>query len=121
MRMKKLLLLLTGGTICSFPDLEGHRSSDAKMAAPLLVETLRNSRSAYKNYEIDVETGGSMEQSAGKVTSDCGKYSSGICGYFDCPWYRYISLYSTTLRLFDDGKSYSGHAGIGSKATDRSR
>lgn len=56
MRMKKLLLLLTGGTICSFPDSEGHRSSDAKMAAPLLVETLRNSRSAYKNYEIDVET-----------------------------------------------------------------
>lgn len=54
MRVKKLLLLLTGGTICSFPDEEGVRDADTDRAEPLLVQALRNSRSAYRNYEIEV-------------------------------------------------------------------
>ena len=37
----KILLIMTGGTICSYPNGEGQLSPDAAAAAPLLVERLR--------------------------------------------------------------------------------
>ena len=52
--MKKLLLILTGGTICSFRDSTGHNASDADRAAPILTELLRNSDSPVKDTEFDV-------------------------------------------------------------------
>ena len=52
--MKKLLLILTGGTICSFKDSTGYNSADAGRAAPVLVELLRNSDSRAKEAEFDI-------------------------------------------------------------------
>ena len=52
--MKKILLILTGGTICSFRDSTGHNASDAGRAAPILTELLRNSDSPVKDTEFDV-------------------------------------------------------------------
>lgn len=52
--MKKLLLILTGGTIGSMVNNDLHRDVYSKKTAPILIDILRKSRSAYCNQEIDV-------------------------------------------------------------------
>ena len=44
-----ILLVLTGGTICSFADSKGERASKTKEAQALIVENFRNSNSVYKS------------------------------------------------------------------------
>ncbi len=43
-----ILLVLTGGTICSFADANGERSSNAKEAETLIVKNFRGSNSIYR-------------------------------------------------------------------------
>ncbi len=52
--MKKLLLVLTGGTICSFRNDTGYNSADTGRAAPILVNLLRESDSRSKDREFDI-------------------------------------------------------------------
>ena len=44
-----ILLALTGGTICSFADSIGERSSKTEKAQALIVENFRKSNSLYKS------------------------------------------------------------------------
>lgn len=52
--MRKILLILTGGTICSFAAEMGKNDVDSEKAAPILEEMLRKSDSPYRNTEFDV-------------------------------------------------------------------
>ena len=52
--MKKILLVMTGGTICSFKDSTGHNEADTVKAAPMLIDILRNSDSPVRDAEFDV-------------------------------------------------------------------
>ena len=52
--MKKILLIMTGGTICSFRDGTGYNAADVGKAAPLLIDVLRESDSTEKNAEFDI-------------------------------------------------------------------
>lgn len=47
----KILLILTGGTICSFADSSGERVSDTKKAETLIVSNFRESDSEYRSEE----------------------------------------------------------------------
>ncbi len=53
---KKILLILTGGTICSVEDEEGIRSSETRQIQYKIVSTFRNSSSPYKDTEFDYLT-----------------------------------------------------------------
>ena len=52
--MKRILLIMTGGTICSFRDSTGHNAADVGKAAPLLIDVLRDSDSPMKDAEFDI-------------------------------------------------------------------
>ena len=52
--MKRILLIMTGGTICSFQDSTGHNAADVGKAAPLLIDVLRKSESPMKDAEFDI-------------------------------------------------------------------
>jgi L-asparaginase/archaeal Glu-tRNAGln amidotransferase subunit D len=52
--MKKILLIMTGGTICSFKNSTGYNAADVVKAAPLLIDVLRNSESRARDAEFDV-------------------------------------------------------------------
>ncbi len=52
--MKRILLIMTGGTICSFRDSTGHNAADVGKAAPLLIDVLRESDSPMKDAEFDI-------------------------------------------------------------------
>ncbi len=52
--MKKILLIMTGGTICSFRDSTGHNAADVGKAAPLLIDVLRESESPMKDVEFEI-------------------------------------------------------------------
>ncbi len=52
--MKRILLIMTGGTICSFRDSTGHNAADVGKAAPLLIDVLRESDSPMKDVEFDI-------------------------------------------------------------------
>ena len=55
--MKKILLLLTGGTICSFGDENGNRRDvDLTKAKTLLLQYFEKSGSVYANQEFEVHT-----------------------------------------------------------------
>lgn len=55
--MKKILLLLTGGTICSFGDENGNRRDvDIQKAQALLLQYFEKSGSAYVGQEFEVHT-----------------------------------------------------------------
>lgn len=49
----KILLILTGGTICSFADSSGEKKPDTKKADYLIKEIFKASDSPYKDAEID--------------------------------------------------------------------
>ncbi len=51
--MKKLLLILTGGTICSRANEAGHNFSDQAKAAPRLIETFQAGDSPARGAEFD--------------------------------------------------------------------
>ncbi len=51
-----ILLVLTGGTICSFADSNGERASKTEKAQALIVENFRKSYSVYKSEECVVFT-----------------------------------------------------------------
>ena len=46
---KKILVILTGGTICSFANANGEQESDTKMAQTLIVQNFRNGDSAFRD------------------------------------------------------------------------
>ena len=46
-----ILLVLTGGTICSFADSNGERASKTEKAQALIVENFRNGNSLYRSEE----------------------------------------------------------------------
>lgn len=50
---EKILLILTGGTICSFSNSEGEKSSNAMQAKRLIRELFEKSDSKYKNVQFD--------------------------------------------------------------------
>ena len=50
----KILLILTGGTICSQADDSGHNFSNQAVAAPKLLDRYKNSTSPYRNVDFDV-------------------------------------------------------------------
>ena len=52
--MEKILLVLTGGTICSFADIGGVKNSDCKRAFPLLIENLKNTGYDCSEFEFDI-------------------------------------------------------------------
>ncbi len=52
---KPILLVLTGGTICSRADDTGHNVSDQAAAAPVLLQRLRDSHSPWKDVPIITE------------------------------------------------------------------
>ena len=52
--MKKILFVLTGGTIGSFSDDTGHNAPDAEKAVPILMKGLRESDSPYREQEFEV-------------------------------------------------------------------
>ncbi len=49
MNAKRILLILTGGTICSFANANGEQASDTKKAQALILENFRKSNSRYKS------------------------------------------------------------------------
>ncbi len=49
MSAKNILLVLTGGTICSFPNDKNERFADTKRAETLIVENFRNGNSPYSS------------------------------------------------------------------------
>jgi len=51
--MKKILVILTGGTICSFENNEGERTADAENVKYKIISNFRNSTSPFKNAEFD--------------------------------------------------------------------
>lgn len=51
--MKKILVILTGGTICSHENADGVRSADAQNAKYKIVSNFRKSSSPYKDAEFD--------------------------------------------------------------------
>lgn len=51
--MKKILVILTGGTICSHENADGVRSADAQNAKYKIASNFRNSSSPYKDAEFD--------------------------------------------------------------------
>ncbi len=53
---EKILLILTGGTICSVEDEEGIRSSETRQAQYKIVSRFRNSSSPFKDTEFDYLT-----------------------------------------------------------------
>lgn len=54
--MKKILLVLTGGTICSFGDENNNnRDVDISKANRLIIENFRNSKSEFSTQEFDTE------------------------------------------------------------------
>ena len=52
--MKKILFVLTGGTIGSFSDDTGHNAPDAEKAVPILMKGLRESDSPFRDQEFEV-------------------------------------------------------------------
>lgn len=53
--MKKILLMLTGGTICSFINNDGFKISETEKAAPLLLDSFKIDNSSGFEVEFDVE------------------------------------------------------------------
>lgn len=53
-RPKKILIILTGGTICSFANENGEQESDTKKAETLIVSNFRKGESAFRD-EIQVQ------------------------------------------------------------------
>ena len=51
--MKKILVILTGGTICSFENESGERTADTENAKYKIISNFRNSTSPFKNTEFD--------------------------------------------------------------------
>ena len=51
MRTKRILLILTGGTICSFATSRGEQAPDTKRAEALIIQKFRESNSPYKSEE----------------------------------------------------------------------
>ncbi|MBE6601336.1 MAG: hypothetical protein E7637_02370 [Ruminococcaceae bacterium] len=49
MRTKKILLILTGGTVCSFANEQGEQASDTKKAQALIVDHFRKGNSRYSS------------------------------------------------------------------------
>lgn len=49
MKTKNILLILTGGTICSFATDKGEQTSDTQRAQTLIVDNFRNGNSEYKS------------------------------------------------------------------------
>ena len=52
--MEKILLMLTGGTICSFVDKNGIKESDYGRAMPLLIDNFKKSNLIYDDVEFEV-------------------------------------------------------------------
>ena len=48
---KNILLILTGGTICSFADSKGERDADTLAARALIIDNFRNGTSPYRSKE----------------------------------------------------------------------
>lgn len=53
--MKKILLMLTGGTICSFVNSEGFKEAEVDKAAPLLINNFKINNADGPDIEFDVE------------------------------------------------------------------
>ena len=51
--MKKILVILTGGTICSHENSDGERTADAQNAKYRIISNFRKSSSPYKDAEFD--------------------------------------------------------------------
>lgn len=51
--MKKILVILTGGTICSFENSNGERSADVNAAKYKIISNFRESSSPHKDVEFD--------------------------------------------------------------------
>ena len=51
--MKKILVILTGGTICSFENSSGERTADTENAKYKIISNFRNSTSPFKDTEFD--------------------------------------------------------------------
>ncbi len=51
--MKKILVILTGGTICSHENADGERTADVKEAKYKIISNFRNSDSLYKDTDFD--------------------------------------------------------------------
>lgn len=51
--MKKILVILTGGTICSYENIDGERTADAESVKYKIISNFRNSTSPFKNAEFD--------------------------------------------------------------------
>ena len=51
--MKKILVILTGGTICSFENSVGERTADAENAKYKIISNFRSSASPYRDTEFD--------------------------------------------------------------------
>lgn len=51
--MKKILLMLTGGTICSYENTDGKRATDAESAKYKIISEFRKSDSPFNNVEFD--------------------------------------------------------------------
>lgn len=54
--MKKILLMLTGGTICSFINNDGFKNAEAEKAAPLLIDNFKRNNTDGLEVDFDVET-----------------------------------------------------------------
>ena len=52
--MKKILLMLTGGTICSFVDDDGFKDTDYKKAAPILLDAFKKNNAGELDIEFEV-------------------------------------------------------------------
>jgi L-asparaginase/archaeal Glu-tRNAGln amidotransferase subunit D len=50
--MKKILLMLTGGTICSFINSDGFKNADPKKAAPLLIDNFKRNDKDGIEFEV---------------------------------------------------------------------
>lgn len=53
--MKKILLMLTGGTICSFVNREGFKEAEIDKAAPLLIDNFNKNNTDCFQIKFDVE------------------------------------------------------------------
>ena len=53
--MKKILLILTGGTICSFINNDGFKDSETQKAAPLLIDNFKINNTSGLEVEFDVK------------------------------------------------------------------
>lgn len=97
----KILLLLTGGTICSFGDEQGNRRDvDVQKAKALLLQYFEESDSPCAHQKFDVVTilNTLSENMTIPKWNELLRFLKSVIftvsGDHDCPWDRYAGLYS---------------------------